>query len=67
MTNLNDNNATDELDEGSLRDTRKLDMQEWRERMAQQPETGLGVEASALLEEERALRDAEIGWGDTLP
>ena len=67
MTNLNDNNATDELDEGSPRDTRKLDMQEWRERMAQWPETDLGIEASALLEEERVLRDAEIGWSDTLP
>ena len=55
------------LDEGSPRDTRKLDMLEWRERMAQLPETDLGIEASALLEEERALRDAEIGWGDTLP
>ena len=67
MTNLNDNNATDELDEGSPRDTRKLDMLEWRERMAQLPEADLGIEASALLEEERVLRDAEIGWGDTLP
>ena len=61
MTDLNDNNATDELDEGLLHDTRKLSMQEWQARLAQHPRTYLGIEASALLEEERALRDAEIG------
>ena len=61
MTNLNDNNATDELDEGPLHDTSESVMAAWRERMAQRPETDLGIKASALLEEERALRDAEIG------
>ena len=61
MTNLNDNNPTDELDEGPLRDTSESVMAAWRERMAQRPETDLGIKASALLEEERALRDAEIG------
>lgn len=44
-----------------LRDTRKLDMQEWQAPLAQHPITDLGIKASALLEEERALRDAEIG------
>ena len=61
MTDLNDNNATDELHEGPLRDTSESVMAAWRERMAQRPETDLGIDASALLEEERALRDAEIG------
>ena len=33
---------------------------EWRKRLAQRPETDLGVEASALLVEERSLRDVEM-------
>ena len=33
---------------------------EWRKRLAQRPETDLGVEASALLVEERSRRDVEM-------
>ena len=33
---------------------------EWRKRLAQRPETDLGVEAAALLVEERSLRDVEM-------
>ena len=33
---------------------------EWRKRLAQRPETDLGVEAAALLMEERSLRDVEM-------
>lgn len=40
---------------------RELARWEWRERMAQRPETDLGVDAAALLEEERSRRDGEIG------
>ena len=61
MTNLNDNTATDELDEGPLCDTRKLDMQKWQARLAQRPKTDLGVETPALFQEERTRRDIEIG------
>ena len=76
MTDLKDNTPPYEFTESLNRDHHDLEvtsqtsesvMAAWRERMAQQPETDLGIKASALLEEERALRDAEIGWGDTLP
>ena len=40
---------------------RELARDEWRERLAQRPETDLGVGAAALLAEERALRDRETG------
>ncbi len=40
---------------------RELAHWEWRKHMAQRPETDLGVEAAALLMEERARRDSEIG------
>ena len=33
---------------------------EWQKRLAQRPETDLGVDASALLEEELSRRDSEI-------
>jgi hypothetical protein len=36
-------------------------MAAWQARLAQHPKTDLGIKASTLLEEERALRDAEIG------
>ena len=38
---------------------RELVRWEWRERLAQRPETDLGVDAAALLADARALRDAE--------
>ncbi len=40
---------------------RELERWEWRKHLAQRPETDLGVEAAALLMEERARRDSEIG------
>ena len=40
---------------------RELERWEWRKRLAQRPETDLGVEAAAPLEEERTRRDGEIG------
>lgn len=40
---------------------RELAREEWRERLAQRPETDLGIDAAALLAEERALRDRETG------
>ena len=40
---------------------RELEHWEWRKHLAQRPETDLGVEATALLMEERARRDSEIG------
>ena len=40
---------------------RELARWEWRKRLAQRPETDLGVEAAALLMAERARRDSEIG------
>lgn len=46
---------------------RELELQQWQARLAQRPKTDLGIAAAVLLEEGRALRDAEIGWGDTLP
>ena len=39
---------------------RELARGEWRKRLAQRPETDLGVEAAALLVEERSLRDVEM-------
>ena len=38
---------------------RELTMWEWRDRLAQRPETDLGVEAAALLAAERSLRDVK--------
>ena len=40
---------------------RELARWEWRKRLAQRPETDLGVDAAALLIEERTRRDGEIG------
>ena len=40
---------------------RELARWEWRRHLAQRPETTLGVEAAALLMEERSLRDLETG------
>ena len=39
---------------------RELARWEWRKRLAQRPEIDLGVEAAALLVEERSLRDVEM-------
>ena len=40
---------------------RELDTWEWRKRLAQRPRTDLGIDAAALLREERSLRDRETG------
>ena len=40
---------------------RELTRWEWRARLAQRPETDLGVAAAALLREERSARDTELG------
>lgn len=40
---------------------RELARWEWRERLEQRPTTDLGVEAAALLAEERSLRATETG------
>ena len=40
---------------------RELTRWEWRQHLAQRPETTLGVEAATLLREERSLRDLETG------
>ena len=40
---------------------RELARWEWRQHLAQRPETTLGVEAATLLMEERSLRDLETG------
>ncbi len=40
---------------------RELARWEWREHLAQRPMTDLGVEAAALLAEERSVRGEEIG------
>ena len=61
MVDPQENNPPDELHERPLRDRRELDMQAWRERLAQRPKTELGVSAVALLQEERSCRDMEIG------
>ena len=39
---------------------RKLAKRDWRKRLAQRPKTNLGAEASALLMEERSIRDQEL-------
>ena len=40
---------------------RELERWEWRRRLAQRPRTDLGIDAAALLMEERALRERETG------
>ena len=40
---------------------RELDAWEWRKRLAQRPETDLGMDAATLLAEARALRDRQLG------
>ena len=40
---------------------RELARWEWRQRLDQRPKTDLGIDVAALLMEERALRDTEIG------
>ena len=40
---------------------RELARRDWRKRLAQRPNTNLGVEASALLMEERSIRDQKTG------
>ncbi|MYC93985.1 MAG: toxin-antitoxin system HicB family antitoxin [Caldilineaceae bacterium SB0661_bin_32] len=40
---------------------RELARWEWQKRLAQRPETDLGVDAAALLKKERSRRDNEIG------
>ena len=40
---------------------RELVRWEWRKRLAQRPETDLGVDAAALLADARALRDLKTG------
>ena len=42
---------------------RELARWEWRKRLAQRPETDLGVEAATLLMQERARRERELGDG----
>ena len=39
---------------------RELARWEWQKHLAQRPQTRLGVEVTALLSEERTLRDLEI-------
>ena len=75
MANLQVRNIPDELHERLRRHAREhnctmsavvlsavereLVRWEWRERLAQRPETDLGVDAAALLADARSLRDAE--------
>ena len=40
---------------------RELDRGEWEEHLSRRPATDLGVEAAALLAEERSERDSETG------
>lgn len=40
---------------------RELKLSEWRNRLAQRPETDLGVDAATLVAEARDLRDRERG------
>ena len=40
---------------------RELEMWEWREHMARRPETDLGVDAAALIADERVRRAKQIG------
>ena len=44
---------------------RELARPEWRKQLAQRPRTDLGVDALALLAEERARRDTEMGMTRT--
>ncbi len=39
---------------------RELDMLEWKKRLAEAPETDLGVPAAVLLHEERASYEADL-------
>ena len=77
MTNLQIRNIPDVLHERLRRHARKnnrsmsavvltavereLARWEWQEHLAQRPKTDLGVEAAALLAEERSLRSIEPG------
>ena len=40
---------------------KELDRREWKGHLAHRPKTELGIEAAALLAEERSLRDVETG------
>ena len=40
---------------------RELQAWEWRKRLAERPETELGVDAAMLIAEARAFRDRELG------
>lgn len=40
---------------------RELQAWEWRKRLAERPETDLGVDAATLVAEARALRDRQLG------
>ena len=40
---------------------RELARWDWQKRLAQRPETALGVDAAALFKEEHSRRDNEIG------
>ena len=40
---------------------RELEAWEWRKRLAQRPETDLGVDAATLVAEARAVRDRQLG------
>lgn len=45
--------------EAGLGTGRELKLLEWRNRLAQRPETDLGVDAATLVAEARGLRDRE--------
>lgn len=45
---------------------RELERVEWLDRLAERPETSLGVSAASVIIEERKRRDAELDWRDTL-
>ena len=42
---------------------RELQAWEWRKRLAERPETELGVDAATLIAEARGFRDRELGSG----
>ena len=44
---------------------RELGRLEFYQRIAQDPTTDLGIDAAALVREERDLRDAELDWTGT--